>query len=175
MFNCNKCGIPCGPRVSPILNTIETREVKYLNGFDEDGDSRVGVGVEIAVEEKLCPSCAGVSLSLPRVTDHSASVGLGLSLQGHGRKCSKIIADCPSCTRAVKHLYPSLPLPAVQHLMNEQRVHTGRLTLCSLLVGSMMDRTMDNPGRKQSKRQAADFSAAASVLQAYERRGGRES
>lgn len=167
MYNCDTCKKPTGPRIGLNLVPKEERPKDYI--VETEDGPKTTFGREIDSELKLCPTCAKVK---PRTTnvvnrDHSASVTLGLSLQGHGKRCKDLMADCSTCQRNLR-TYASLPLPAIQRVLEEPRIHTGRITIGAMLLDSMMRRTYD-----KSKRSSADFTAAYPVLKAYEQRGGR--
>lgn len=58
MFICQSCNKIIGPRVSPIIKVVETREKVYPNMPREDGTVEYGgVGWEIVKEIKLCSKC----------------------------------------------------------------------------------------------------------------------
>ncbi len=58
-FVCMQCGIITAPREPQTLKVVETRQVFYPQGFDEDGktkpDSR---GWEVVKEIAVCQQCA---------------------------------------------------------------------------------------------------------------------
>ena len=171
MFRCTNCKKSPSPRVKPTIVPVEER-VRQYHFYDNENNPKVMSGTEIVREAMLCPKCAGIK-PVSAVTDTSASVTLGLTLQGHARKCNKKLDECLVCQRAVRDLYPGLPTPVTNKITRDVQVHTGRVSVCELALGSMVRRTIEQVrDGKQGRRARADFQAALSVLKGYESRGG---
>ena len=173
MFRCTNCKKSSLPRTKPVIVPAEERTRQY-NFFDAEDNPKVMFGTEIVREAWLCPGCAGITLAPEPVIDIQASVGLGLAMQSHARKCNKKLDECFVCQRAVKTAYPSIPAPAINKVLSEPQTHTGRLSVAELVMTSMIRRTAEQVRNgKQGKRAKADFLAAFPVLKGFEARGGQ--
>lgn len=160
--------------MKPVVVPAVTRTRQY-NTVDAEGNPVVKTGTETVTEHQLCPSCAGVSVG-GTVVDITPSVALGLSLQKHAAKCDgtqtrtvkgkKVKEPCTVCARNLQ-IYRDLPIHAITVIMEDTRVHTGRMRIVTLALDSMLSRKNDN-----SKRARMDFLAAYPVLKNYEQRGG---
>lgn len=173
MFRCTNCKVSSLPKIKPIIVPVEERTRQY-NFYDAEGNPKVTFGTETVREAWLCPGCAGVEAHAEPVVDLKASVGLGLAMQGHARKCNKKLDECFVCQRAIKTMYPSIPAPAINKVLSETQVHNGRLSIAELVVTSMMRRTTEQvKNGRQGLRAKADFLAAFPVLKSFEQRGGK--
>ncbi len=58
-FICGQCHKVVDKHISPVMKTIITRSVVYVN-YDMDGDEVISPGEEIVKEIAVCPSCATI-------------------------------------------------------------------------------------------------------------------
>ena len=171
MFRCTQCQMSSLPKTKPIVVPAETRSQRY-DYDDGEGHPAVSFGTETVREAWLCPACAGIPIPVQPAADISASVGLGLAMQAHARKCNKKLEDCVMCQRNVQ-TYRSVSAPAINAVLCERQASAGRLRVADLVMTSLMRRAKEQTkDGVQGRRAKADFAAAFSVLGGYERRGG---
>lgn len=171
MFRCTNCKVSALPRIKPAIIPKDTRSRQYSH-FDAEDNPVVTFGTEIVSEAWLCPGCADVAYTEP-VIDMRASIGLGLALQAHARKCNKKLDECLVCQRNISTAYLGISAQAINRVLTEAPIHTGRLSVAELVLSSMMRRTTEQvKGDKQGPRAKADFLAAFPILKGYETRGG---
>lgn len=175
MFRCTNCQVSALPGIKPVIVPAEER-VKEYHGYDVEDNPTVTFGQETVREAQLCPGCAGTNVTVPRKPDYTAAIVMGHAFQGHARSCDgtrvrivkgvKVKEPCSVCARNIA-AYASISAPAINAVLSEPQVHTGRLSIAGLVLYAATRRTHD-----RSKRSSADFQAAFPLLAAYEKRGG---
>lgn len=171
-FICDYCSKPTAPRIPLRLLQVdgEARPVEYRNlnrNKTEENDAMFifSKGYEITAEYKVCPSCAGVVSKHEAKPDHTIHIALVRVLQAHGKNCKKKYEECWICQGNELKLR-AISAPALNMALTEvpaQRVH---VSLGSIAVDNLINRTMD-----ETKRAKRDFEAAYPLLKGYEQRG----
>lgn len=181
MFRCSICKTPSPRRVKPVIVPVKTQAQTYRHYRDDE--PVVTFGHETVTEGVLCSICAGVPSRREAKTDMTPSIRLGISLQTHANGCDgfktrtvdgvKVKEPCMVCARNYV-LFGSIPAPAINKVLSEPQVHTGRSSIAALVLDSMIRRTTEQVRNGvQGRRAKMDFLAAYPVLKGFEERGGR--
>ena len=173
MFRCDRCGVTSLPKVKAVKVVTSTRDKEYevirLDPETEEELHETVKGFEVVSELTLCPGCAGVEVKPEVKPDYTM---FRLYAQGfaikHVKSCKKAhIEDCKICQDVIKG-FSTFPLPALSFAIQDKIPAKMRISLAEVVVGNMMDRTLQS-----NQRAKQDFEAAYPVLKAYEERGGR--